>query len=341
MELLNQGEVELIAEIKQLRTNRDPLFVEKSDKYLASAEDEMNKRLAAEILFQQIVYYNNVTGDYALSNRLAVTCLHYANLLGNTTLEANVLRMLGVNYDCLGQGIQARKAYDEGAAILEAKHALTNEEKEILAGIYFNIVSLYKELEISDARLLYIDKAFKLFSEIENKQGIARCYIAYANNFPDVKNSGLAIEYYRLAADIFSRINDQRGLANCKIGIGYQLGLQGKFDEAMPNLYEGIEGLKKAGNEFVAMQGYFNLAIVLRLQGRYDEAIRFFKLIEDTANDFKVNMNKMFIYEEWALALEQKGDYKQALEYQKKYQAERDRAHQFDKDTAEVAAPAK
>ncbi|HLP52310.1 MAG TPA: tetratricopeptide repeat protein [Chitinophagales bacterium] len=335
MEVLNKPEMELVAELKKLRVDRDPLFVEKSEKYLASAEDEMNKRLAAEILFQQVVYYNNVIGHYELSNRLSVTCLHYANLLSNKTLEANVLRMMGVNYDCLGHGMKARKAYDEGAAILETKAELTTEDKEILAGIYFNIVSLYKELDIDESRLVYIDKSFKLFTEIENKQGIARCYIAYANNFPDVKNSGLAIEYYRLAADIFGKINDRRGLGNCQVGIGYQLGLQGKFDEALTILYEGIENLKKSSNEFVTMQGYFNLAIVLRLQKRYDDAIYFLRLVQSISESYKVNMNMMFLYEEWALTLEERGDYKEALEYQKKYQQEREKAHQFDKDTTE------
>ena len=47
-------------------------------------------------------------------------------------------------------------------------------------------------------------------------------------------------------------------------------------------------------------------------------------------------MNMMFIYEEWAKALEEKGDYKEALEYQKKYHVEREKAHEFDKATAET-----
>jgi tetratricopeptide (TPR) repeat protein len=337
MDVLDNRALEIIAKIKQLRVERNPLFTEISENYLASAEDALNKRLAAEILFQQIVYYNNVTAEYALSNRLSIICLNYATALGNTTLQANLLRMMGVNYNCLGDMMKARKAYDEGAALLEAKTPITDEDKEILAGIYFNIVTLYKELEAGEARLQYIDKAFKLFTDIDNKQGIARCYIAYATNSPDIKNSALALEYYKLAADIFSKIGDERGLGNSQVGMGYELGLQGKFDEAMQHLYNGIDKLRKAGNEYVAMQGYFNMAIVLRLQQRYTEAIKYLDLVQDIVHNHHVQMNMMYLYEEMALALEGMGNYKDALEYQRKYQAERERAHRFDKATAERA----
>jgi tetratricopeptide (TPR) repeat protein len=119
--------------------------------------------------------------------------------------------------------------------------------------------------------------------------------------------------------------------------MGYELGLQGKFDEAMQHLYNGIDKLRKAGNEYVAMQGYFNMAIVLRLQQRYTEAIKYLDLVQDIVHNHHVQMNMMYLYEEMALALEGMGNYKDALEYQRKYQAERERAHRFDKATAERA----
>lgn len=334
----NITDAEIIGRLKQMRLNRELDFINFSQQHLAQAEENLNKALAAEILFQQVVYFNHVTAEYEQSNRLAIICLDYANLVGNRTLQANTLRMLGVNYDALSERRRARLVYDKGIALLEGRPDLTLEDKEILAGIYFNIVSLYKELELNEQRQRFIDKAFKLFSELENKQGIARCYIAYANNIPDIKNSGLALEYYQLAADIFAKINDRRGLGNSQIGIGYQHGLHGHFEEAMHNLQEGIKNLEACSNSFVAMQGYFNLAIVLRLQKRFDEAIDYLQQIEQTSLGYSPGMNKMFIYEEWAAALEEKGDYKQALFYQKKYQQEREKAHEFDKDTAEPVA---
>lgn len=331
-------DAEVIELVKHMRVNRQLDFISVSQQYLANAEEAMNKTLAAEILFQQIVYFNNVTGEYEQANRLAVLCLDYARLAENYTLEANTLRMMGVNYDCLGERRKARNAYDKGVELLEGRHHLSLEDKEILAGIYFNIVSLYKELDLNETRQKFIDKAFKLFSEIENTQGIARCYIAYANNVPDIKNSEIALEYYQLAADLFERINDQRGLGNAQIGIGYRLGLQGKFEPAMEMLKKGIEKLEQSSNSYWVMQGYFNLAIVLRLQKKYDEAIGHLAQIEETTIRYSPGMNRMFLYEEWAMALEEKGDYKEALEYRKKYQEERDKAHQFDKDTAEGLA---
>ncbi len=338
MAAINSQHLEIIDRLKQMRIERNTGFITFSQQHLAQAEEEQNKALAAEILFQQVVYFNHVTAEYEQSNRLATICLDYAGLVGNYTLQANTLRMLGVNYDALGERRKARMAYDKGIALLEDGRTQSTEDKEILAGMYFNIVSLYKEIELNEQRQKFIDKAFTLFSQIENKQGIARCYIAYANNVPDIKNSELALQYYRLAADIFADIKDQRGLGNSQVGIGYQLGLAGKFDEAMEMLQQGIKNLEECSNSYVAMQGYFNLAIVLRLQQRYDEAIAHLAQIVETSNGYSPGMNKMYIYEEWSQALEGKGDYKGALEYQKKYLAEREKAHAFDKDTAEPVA---
>lgn len=335
MAAINSQHIEIIERLKQMRAERSTAFITFSQQHLAAAEEQQNKALAAEILFQQVVYFYSVTGEYEQSNRLATICLDYAGQAGNYSLQANTLRMLGVNYDALGERRKARMAYDKGIALLENNPSLTTDDKEILAALYFNIVSLYKELELNEQRQKFIDKAFALFSEIENKHGIARCYIAYANNIPDIKNSELALQYYHLAAEIFERLNDQRGLGNAQIGIGYQLGLAGKFDEALPVLHQGIKNIEACSNSYAAMQGYFNLAMVLRMQHKYDEAIAYLAQVEETTMNYSPGMNKMYIYDEWALALEAKGDYKGALEYQKKYMAEREKAHAFDKDTAE------
>ena len=63
MEVLDERAQGIIDQLKQMRVNRDKLFKEISEKYLISAEEALNKRLAAEILFQQVIYYNNVTAE--------------------------------------------------------------------------------------------------------------------------------------------------------------------------------------------------------------------------------------------------------------------------------------
>ncbi|MBK8658843.1 MAG: hypothetical protein IPN22_08220 [Bacteroidetes bacterium] len=72
---------------------------------------------------------------------------------------------------------------------MESLYELSADDKTILASLYFNNVTLYKEFELDESRLQYIDKAFKLFTEAGNRQGVARCYLSYANNYPGIRNT--------------------------------------------------------------------------------------------------------------------------------------------------------
>ncbi len=333
--LLQHTSQEWVAILKGLITERSEDFKLVAENYYDKAKADEDKALMCEIRLQQCVYDNHITSRYMESNRYAFDCLDLARETGNFSMEANALRMMGVNFNFLGELSKARQAYDEGVRILEAQADLADSDKAILAGLYFNIVTLYRDFELDESRLQYIDKAYKLFSDIGNKQGVARCYISYANNYPGIKGTRAAIDYQQKAQHIFKEIGDNRGLGNCLVNMGFlTCDLDRNFEEGMQMLQEGIALLSKSGSSFYVINGYFNMVCALRLQGRYDEAIEYLKKIDDAANASQSRMNKANLYEEWANVLEMKGDYEQALDYYKRYREEKEKTYQFDKTSA-------
>ncbi len=324
-----------LKELKALISARNSAFEQLSAQYLEQARLESYKALEAEILLQQCIYHNHLSSKYELSHQLAYECLELSRLLGNISLEANALRMIGVNYNFLGELAKSRRAYDEGIRLLEEQAALTDNDKSILAGLYFNIVTLYREFELDQSRLQYIDKAHDLFLQIGNKQGVARCYISYANNYPGIKNTTKAIDYQVQAEAIFREIGDKRGQGNCCVNIGYlTCSLYGEFDKGIAKLEEGIDLLTQAGSAFYVINGYFNMACALRLKKDYDGALRYLHMIEEAQRGSQSKMNQANLLEEWSLTLEEKGDYKEALAYRKRFQEEKEKTFEFDKSSA-------
>ncbi|MFN8287912.1 MAG: ATP-binding protein [Chitinophagales bacterium] len=332
--LQNTGQ-EWVAILKGLISERSDDFKPVAENYYDKAKEEGDKVLMSEIRLQQCVYDNHISSRYEDSNSYAFECLDLARETGNASMEANALRMIGVNFNFLGELSKAREAYDEGVRILELRDNLTDGDKAILAGLYFNIVTLYRDSDLDEGRLQYIDKAYNLFSETGNRQGVARCYISYANNYPGIKGTHAAIEYQQKAQHIFKEIGDNRGRGNCLVNMGFLLcDIEAKYEEGMAMLQEGIELLSKSGSSFYVINGYFNMVCALRIQGRYDEAVTYLKKIEEATNNSQSRMNKANLYEEWANVLEMKGDFKEALSYYKKYKSEKAKTYQFDKSSA-------
>lgn len=325
----------VVEELETLRKEkRRAEFLAAAEQYYAIAHEKHDQRLIMYLAFQLCVHHNHFTSKFELSNQYAAESLEIARSINDLTYEANTLRMIGVNCNFLGELTKANDTYNEGIRILEGKSTKTNEDKEILAGLYFNVVTLHKESEMDEAKLRYIDKSFQLFTEINNRQGIARTYIAYANHYPGITGTDRAIEYYEAAAEIFKEIDDNRGYGNCLVNIGYQNCLREKFDEGIPFIQRGIELLKQSGNKIFVTNGYFFLATGYRLSKQYDKAIFWLKEIERVISESESKLNQSVLYEEWALVLEESGDTNGALQMYKKYQAEKESIIRFSKSAA-------
>ncbi|MFN8322917.1 MAG: ATP-binding protein [Chitinophagales bacterium] len=309
-------------------------FLAAAEAYLKQASEQKNEPLQMYLNLQLCVHHNHFTSRFELSNQYALRCLELARHLADITTEANALRMMGVNYNFLGELTRANETYNEGIRILELKQPKTTEDKEILAGLYFNVVTLHKESEMDEAKLRYIDKAFQLFTEIENRQGIARTYISYANYYPGITGTDKAIEYYQMAAEIFKEIDDKRGYGNCLVNIGYQQALRLQLEQGIPLIQQGIDLLKESGNMIFVTNGYYFLATAYRLNKQYQQAIGLLREIERIINESESKLNFSVLYEEWALTLEEMGDIPAALAMYKKHQREKENIIKFTKTAA-------
>lgn len=323
---------EIIEELRKLKEERPSEFIAIAEQRIKKARTD--QLLQLRILYEMSSFYNHQQSNYRKANELAYEALHFAQSMNEKVHQAKALNLAGVNHNFLGELSKARDAYEQGIKIMESLYELSAEDKSILASLYFNNVTLYKEFELDESRLQYIDKAFKLFTEAGNRQGVARCYISYANNYPGIRKTEKAIEYYQQAADIFRELHDKRGEGNSLINIGYQKCLKGEFESGISLVNEGVSLLENSGSAVFVTNGYFLLGICKRLQGKYDECTALFQRVEDITLETKASFNMATLYEEWALALEASGDAKGALEMYKRYYRDMENMYKFDKNSA-------
>lgn len=323
-----------IEELRKIRVERPEDFISFSENLIALATEHADFKQVLRIKYEISTYYNHTQSDYRKAIAIAYEILESARELNEAIFQAKALNLAGVNHNFLGELVQARDAYEQGIKIMESIPELSKEDKSILASLYFNNVTLYKEFELDESRLQYIDKAYKLFTEAGNKQGIARCYLSYANNYPGIKKTRKAIEYYSQAAELFRELNDKRGEGNSIINIGYQMCLQGNFLEGEPLVENGISLLKEGGSLVFITNGYFLLGICKRLKGDYDAALKLFEKVEQITQETQASFNMATLFEEWAQALEEAGKYKEALNTYKRYYRDMENMYKFDKSSA-------
>lgn len=323
----------VIAELKQIEKEQPALYIERADFFIETTRRTDDRGLLASLLLEKCVFLNHHS-QYQLSNECAFECFEIARMLGDNTMQASALKMAGVNYNFTGELTNAREAYSDGIKVLEHSGSLDTAARNVLASLYYNLFTLYREFEIDSTRLQYIETAHRLFTETENKQGIARCYISYANHYPGIKDTERALEYHNRARELFKEIGDTRGEGNCEINIGFSLCVNGSFDTGMKHLEHGTELLKLSGSVFYIFNAYHNMAEAYRLQKKYNEAIKYYQLAEDLSSTTQLKLNMALLYQTWALTLEEMGSFAEALERHKKYVTEKERAYHFDKSSA-------
>lgn len=323
----------VLAELKKIEKDEPALYTERADFFIDLARREDSRELLAGLLLEKCVFLNH-NSQYQLSNECAFECFEIARMLGDNTMQASALKMAGVNYNFTGELTHAREAYSDGIKVLEHSGKLNEAAKNVLASLYYNLFTLYREFEIDSTRLQYIETAHRLFTETENKQGLARCYISYANHYPGIKNTDKALDYHNRARDLFKEIGDTRGEGNCEINIGFRLCVNSEFVDGMQHLERGTDLLKLSGSVFYIFNAYHNIAEAYRLQKKYEQALKYYQLAESLSLNSQLKLNMALLYQTWALTLEEQGDFEGALNLHKKYVIEKEKAYHFDKSSA-------
>jgi signal transduction histidine kinase/tetratricopeptide (TPR) repeat protein len=234
----------------------------------------------------------------------------------------------------------------------------------VLTRIYIDLGDVSEAQGQNDLALKYFFDALKIAERIGIKHEIANIYSSIAWIYKNQHNFLLAHSYINRSLSLRNQINDQHGISNSYNVMGVILLEERKYDSALIMLDKALDIRKKINHRLGISASIYNKALVLEEQKKFDEALKLqmeaLAIEESIGNSFglgisynsignlfillkrtteaEVWLNKarrlaestgsrtmrMHNHKLWSAYCEAIGDYKNGLEYHKRYTALKD-----------------
>ena len=228
-----------------------------------------------------------------------------------------------------------------------------------MAALYQQIGDIYAEYSQYDLAFKYYFESLKITEKLKLNYETAAVYSALAWLYKDQQNFELSLEYLNKSQTIRESIGDQRGVANCHNGRGLVYLLQGKYPESIAEQEKGLRIRESIVHVEGISASLFNLSLVYKEIGQFEkaeslqkQAIRIEEKIDnkqslgisynsladlsiktgnlEQAEDYvsrafslaqmtQAKRSLRNVYNTFSLLYEAKGDFKKALEFEKKY----------------------
>lgn len=137
----------------------------------------------------------------------------------------------------------------------------------------------------------YLEKAIKLFIDLQDSVGLGNCYITEAIVYDRQRNFESSIDSYLKALPIFKKANMPERVAVCLNNLGFVYYQMERYEEARESLQEAIIINESLHNTTVLINSYNNLGLVLSRLGDLSKADDYFKKVIQLHEELKDNSN--------------------------------------------------
>lgn len=228
----------------------------------------------------------------------------------NQHLDSLILQAFDLQYN-------DPQACDSFAQIIQSASE-KNGYKAGVANAWFLKSSAQQQYGNYDSAIALAKISLDLFTEINDKKGIARCYNDIGIDYDFKAYYAKAIENYLKALKIFEELNDTRGQANAYNNIGLIHQNQSNFNVAAINYQKALTIAQNTNYEDGVLNALSNMGSNYRELGNFDSALTCFQKV--LAADLESG-NKSYIaysYNNVGEALLSQGNYNEALAYLQK-----------------------
>lgn len=157
-----------------------------------------------------------------------------------------------------------------------------------LAVVYNNISLVYKDQERYEEALSYSFKSLEIKEQLQYQRGIAGSYTTIGAIYLKINQIDSASAYYERAIELYRSIGDKYGLGMALGGKGDVLFKQGNHGEAMKNYLEALPLAEEEGLLTLQRDVNLSLADVYEADGDYSQALQARKKYE-AAKDSVIN----------------------------------------------------
>ncbi|MBC8047107.1 MAG: hypothetical protein H7Y00_09955 [Fimbriimonadaceae bacterium] len=227
----------------------------------------------------------------------------------------------GRAYQYLGELINAQGEYLKAARIIEFKEKLQDHEKRWLASVYYNLFILFNQEGAEFTQEDYLQKAFQLYKDVDDKSGIANCYNSFAVFHYKKKSFESSLDYL-LKAYAFAHESDAKTYLSifCS-NIGLVYSKMNRLEEGLKYFEEAKKINKEINSFYHTGHTYQQIGEAYLSTGDAKSGLSNYKKAEKIYIDIKVKTSLTTIYQYIADAYYKLDQFDKAYEYEKKYAA--------------------
>lgn len=137
----------------------------------------------------------------------------------------------------------------------------------------------------------YLEKAIRLFIDLQDSVGLGNCYITEAIVYDRQRNFESSISSYLKAIPIFRNARMPERVAVCLNNLGFVYYQMDRYEEARESLAEAIAINESINNTTVLINSYSNFGLVLTKLGDLSEAESYFEKVLQLHKELKDNSN--------------------------------------------------
>ena len=234
-------------------------------------------------------------------------------------------RAIGKSYDVRGKHTEALEAYSRAIELMKAG----GSNPYHLSYTYVLAAFVLRNSGMQERCQEYLEKARPLAERLEDTNNLGWILNYYGDYHYERGNYPKALEYYQQiekllprATSPFLKANNPQDLANCYQRLG---------KEKIADRYrqEALRIAEKDNNDVVISEIYAELALSYELKKQYDEAIKYYRLSLDYANESGwLKMRSLGAYNMYNIH-KKAGDYRNALAFLETYKMHEDSLNRF------------
>ena len=306
-------QVNIYAELGMLYIYSD---IEKTKTYAEKAleiSEKADYQKGIANAYRQIGFYYLFTSNYPVCIENTVKSMELAKQIGSTNIVASCANTLGMVYREL-------EAYDQALEYFFAAEKIYKEQHHDLNLIRtsLNIAALYRLNKDYDIAKKYLSECESLLVKHGDDKLLGNFHYEYGTVLYKLGEYDKVEKEAFMAADYFSKVNSAYDLANTYDLLGMLYNKLNRPKEALEQYEKAFAIYEQKNYQSGLMHTYMNYASSYNLLSDYRRSKEYANLAITKADEIGEHLSTRYAYTVLEEVSEKQGEYKKALEYNRK-----------------------
>lgn len=250
-------------------------------------------------------------------------------------LELNDTLGILANYNAIGRVFMSRSVFDSASvyfmkSVELCEKAGASQEKN-LTSVLSNLAEIYFQLGQFEDALKYKLRSQEINRKFDRPAAMASDYNMIGRIYSEMGRKEEALECYEKARELFVQVKDTVSISNVMNNVGVIYREMGDYNRAIESYENALEGYIKKDYTRGIVVAYGNIGVALSMLGRYQEAIAMQEKVAEMAYSYDLPEYRMDALENMSWYWMKLGNYRNAYDYQIRYNALKDSLFDIDK----------